>query len=187
MPDQYPVPGLPLGKGNDEFYLASSEKDMMRRISDILRRQGYVAVADLDGKTCFFLEPQGNPYKTVRTMQEIRDIRTLSPTYGRSFDELVQQAELLDEMLEDYGFDHLLTGTKLVRSGIEILNRDYSLIRPISKGLYRVLADRNNSTVKQVERNIRYAISRSRFNESNSVVLNRLLQEYQRKIQELAT
>ena len=163
---------------SEEFFLASSERETMRRISEILRRQGYVAVADLDGKTQFFLDPDANPYQAIRTMEIVRKQRRYSKsTYSDTLDSR-KRRRIMSNILESFGFNATLSGTELIHTSVLLLCDDYRLIKPISKGLYTVLADQYSMSTKQVERNIRYAIAQSELSESNSVALNRLLNEY---------
>lgn len=163
---------------SEEFFLASSERETMRRISEILRRQGYVAVADLDGKTQFFLDPDANPYQAIRTMEIIRKQRRYSKsTYADTLDSR-KRRRIMSNILESFGFNATLSGTELIHTSVLLLCDDYRLIKPISKGLYTVLADQYSMSTKQVERNIRYAIAQSELSESNSVALSRLLNEY---------
>lgn len=163
---------------SEEFFLASSERETMRRISEILRRQGYVAVADLDGKTQFFLDPDANPYQAIRTMEIVRKQRRYSKsTYSDTLDSR-KRRRIMSNILESFGFNATLSGTELIQTSVLLLCDDYRLIKPISKGLYTVLADQYSMSTKQVERNIRYAIAQSELSESNSVALSRLLNEY---------
>lgn len=163
---------------SEEFFLASSERETMRRISEILRRQGYVAVADLDGKTQFFLDPDANPYQAIRTMEIVRKQRRYSKsTYADTLDSR-KRRRIMSSILESFGFNATLSGTELIQTSVLLLCDDYRLIKPISKGLYTVLADQYSMSTKQVERNIRYAIAQSELSESNSVALSRLLNEY---------
>lgn len=163
---------------SEEFFLASSERETMRRISEILRRQGYVAVADLDGKTQFFLDPDANPYQAIRTMEIVRKQRRYSKsTYSDTLDSR-KRRRIMSNILESFGFNATLSGTELIHTSVLLLCDDYRLIKPISKGLYTVLADQYSMSTKQVERNIRYAIAQSELSESNSVALSRLLNEY---------
>lgn len=163
---------------SEEFFLASSERETMRRISEILRRQGYVAVADLDGKTQFFLDPDANPYQAIRTMEIVRKQRRYSKsTYSDTLDSR-KRRRIMSSILESFGFNATLSGTELIHTSVLLLCDDYRLIKPISKGLYTVLADQYSMSTKQVERNIRYAIAQSELSESNSVALSRLLNEY---------
>lgn len=161
----------------EEFYLAGTEREMLRRIGDIMKRQGYVAVADLDGRTHFFLDPQSNAYQAVRTIEKVhRDIKVRKGTYSK--EDLWKQQQIAEEILRSYGFNMNLSGSKLISEAVLLLNEDYRLIKPIAKGLYARLALQENADAKQIERNIRYAVASSALSESNSAAINRVFNEF---------
>lgn len=157
------------------FYLAGSEKDMMKRISDILRKQGYLGVAEPNGRTQFFLEADSNPY---RVLKRIRDAQLAYPSDSQSF--VHEDTQLIQAILKSQGFKRHLTGTDLLVQVLTMITRDQRIHRNSNTDIYHELQRITGRSPSQIERNIRYAISQSSMSGSVTAVLFDLTQLFWR-------
>jgi hypothetical protein len=62
----------------------------------------------------------------------------------------------IDSILERYAFNVHLRGYRLLQEMMRLIAEDVSLLNPISKRLYPLIAERYKMTPYQVERNVRY-------------------------------
>lgn len=158
------------------FYVAASDRDILSKVSDILRGQGYVGIADTSGEIHYIVDGRKNLYASVHHMQRIAEA---SQSYG--MDAVDIDETLLRETIEAVLYRHRipqnLKGYQLLRYILLIAAKDETIIRPISKVLYPKTAEHFSLTINQVDRIIRYATKQAGIEDGNASLITRLRDE----------
>lgn len=82
------------------------------------------------------------------------------------FDNLSKVQSLLNNLLRDMGFDAKYTGYNYLKQAILLCLEDRSMIKSLSGSVYPLIAQRYNTSVQNVNRNIRNLIDQSSKSES---------------------
>ena len=87
-------------------------------------------------------------YETVSTLLEDHS--------GEQVNYQLETQKLVNRVLNRYDFNQNLRGYRVLSTMLEMSLKDYSLLNPISKRLYRKVAEVFRVTPTQAERNVRY-------------------------------
>ncbi len=128
------------------------DQSILDRVNGLLCRDGIVSLSDVEGKTQYLIDA--------------RNKRELSANKLDSFIDSVSSCDIqlkaiIEEVLIEFGFNFALIGTRIYAD----LIRDTVIDMDFSKNMqqyYSVVSEHYGMSVLQVERNVRYAISKSR-------------------------
>ena len=144
------------------FYVAATDRELVRQITEIFGRRGYIGVSDGFGRMRYLVDGRDGAMsassRILGTAEEV--IRRKTEQDERL---LPYESAAITAVLDDSRLEPSLKGYRHLRFILSLTFRDDSLLRPITKTLYPAVADRFHSTVDQVERDVRYAIRRSGF------------------------
>lgn len=137
------------------FYLVASNRELLNHVEKLMNRQGLFGVMDSSGRVHYLVDGRkGSPYaarKVLATAENLIAEQTLHEHH--------HQAEVhlaVDNVLERYAFNFHLRGYRLLQEMMRVIAGDVSLLNPISKRLYPIIAEKYKMTPYQVERNVRY-------------------------------
>lgn len=144
------------------FHFASNDREMIEKVSDILKRTGHVSFSDSMGREHYLLDGRKGPREITRHIDFVSGL-----LQKRNRDDLEKVrpyfANAIDNVLEMSGMPNSLKGYRYVRYMLFRLIEDDSLISPMSKTLFPDMCDLYSCSSCQIERDIRYAIKKSRF------------------------
>lgn len=147
-------------KGNHGFYIASSDQDMLMRVSSIVDRYGYVGLMDTAGKIHYMVDGRrGSPY-AARRIREVAG-RLLSADQEMQQENLDRIMHSVDIVLGKELVPQHLKGYRYLRYMLHQTAADPSLLSPVTKTLYPDTAKYFRVKPAQIERDIRYAIKNS--------------------------
>ncbi len=143
------------------FYIACDDRSILNCVNAMLLNHGMVGISDTDGKTHFLIDGRrGGNY----VLQQVKDhVLMMKETFqpNNDYEEmLIKQA--IENVLKRYEFPRTLVGTELIRFALGKLYYEPKLIKCVSKGLYVEVGEAYRISVQQVERNIRYAVKKSK-------------------------
>lgn len=141
------------------FYLASSDRDLLNRVEQIMKQRGVIGLRDALGRIHYVVDGRRGPPFAARRVQEATEQYLVQ----RQFDDhhaLKQQGEAIDEILLGYRFVRTLRGYRFLRHALAIALNDPSTLHPMSKRLFPQAARHFRVSPHQVERNVRYLMDR---------------------------
>jgi len=145
------------------IYVVCSDKAMLEKINTMLSRRGIIGIADGEGNFHYFVDGRKRQGKAIADVNEIvirnaASIENNVPEYYIT--------SLLNEVLMFYDFDMTLMGTNAI---FEIVRR-MVIYRDVyyhgMRQLYGIACDVLKLSYEQAERDIRYSIRRSGFENS---------------------
>lgn len=142
------------------FYFASSDKELIEKVSVIMKRNGHVSFSDSMGREHYLLDGRsGAPVLT-------RNIYTVTKRIvDKNKDEHEKLrpyfAAAIEKTLEMSGLPSQLKGYRYIKFILSRLIEDETLVSPISKTVYPGLCEVFHCTTLQIERDMRYAIQKA--------------------------
>ena len=150
------------------IYIVCSDKNLLDKINTMLKRQGIVGVTDGEGRLHYMIDARKNTNNAVRQVNEfVKSSQEHLVSNPRTSAEKNIASDILEESIDDvmnfYCMDKTLMGTKVVvyllRHAILFGGFDKRNV----KELYLAAGWDLNLTYAQIERNVRYAFSKSKF------------------------
>ena len=147
------------------FYFASSDRDLIDKVSSIMKRNGHVSFSDSMGREHYLLDGRSGVPTLTRNIDGVTkrlvdknkdDYEQMRPYFFSAIDCILEQSRLPSQ----------LKGYRYIKFILNRLIEDDSLVSPISKTVYPSLCELYKCTPFQIERDIRYAILKSNFTTS---------------------
>jgi hypothetical protein len=148
------------------FYFASSDRELIEKVSSIMKRNGHISFSDSMGREHYLLDGRsGVPVLTRNIDTVTKRIVSKNKDEYESMRPFFSQA--IDQTLEASGLPNQLKGYRYIKFILYRLIEDDSLVSPISKTVYPGLCELYHCTSFQIERDIRYAIKKCAFADRN--------------------
>ncbi|MBO4637273.1 MAG: hypothetical protein J5685_09035, partial [Clostridiales bacterium] len=145
------------------IYVVCNDKALLETINNILRGNGVVGLQDRKGAMHFLVDARSDRMGAAFSVNDMivgggDDDRKSRERY----DDLDYSDDSIREVFLYYGFDLALIGTKALMYLVKqtLMGNDFDNVG--AKGMFEYVARTRESTFYQVERNVRYAISKSR-------------------------
>ena len=148
------------------FYFASSDRELMEKVSTIMKRNGHVSFSDSMGREHYLLDGRNGVPVLTRNIDSVTK-RIVSKNKDEYEKVRPFFSAAIDSILEASGLPSQLKGYRYVKFILYRLIEDDSLVSPISKTIYPSLCELYHCTPFQIERDIRYAIRKSACSSSN--------------------
>ncbi len=153
------------------IYVVCSDKKLLETINSMLKRQGIVGVTDTVGRTHYLLDARVNPGQAAKHITDFINTNSLvcanfdcdDSENEKAVDRLTKV--IIAETLRGYGFDLSLIGTKAIIVLIKILLKRDNMVSLCAKEMFLMAAEVMGQTYSQIERDIRYAIKKSSYNQ----------------------
>ncbi len=139
------------------FYIICNDKQILDNINTLMRRRGLVGVSDTAGRLHYLVDARQNIQAAAyQITKQATGHKNAEKNYS-SF----QILEAVEAVLSHWKIDRNLSGGRLLRFALLRSIGEPNLLSPVSKGIYPLAAKEFSLTTSQVERNIRYTLSRS--------------------------
>ena len=136
-------------------YLISSNRELLNHVEKIMNSQGVFGVMDAYGRVHYVLDARkGIPFVENKFNQTVSAV--IEDHRNEQMDYQLETQKLVNQVLDRYDFNKKLRGYRILFSMLELSLKDYSLLIPISKRLYKQVARVFRVTPTQAERNVRY-------------------------------
>lgn len=146
------------------FHLASSEKELVEKVSSIMKRNGHLSFSDSMGREHYIVDGRsGLPILTRNIDGVVRKLAERSKAQYGGNPEIRYTA--VDRTLEMSGIPSHLKGYRYIKYMLGRLLEDDTLISPISKTIYPEISRLYGCKSIQIDRDIRYAIAKSAFSD----------------------
>jgi hypothetical protein len=155
-------PGRADPKDELGFYVAGSDRELVRQITELFGKKGYVGVADGYGRMRYLVDGRTGPATAAS-----RVLGTADEAVRRKMEKderlLPYESAAITAVLDESRIDPALKGYRFVRYMLSLTFRDETLLRPITKTLHPAVAEHFRVKPEHVERDVRYAIRHSGF------------------------
>lgn len=171
------------------FYISAGSKDLLKHINGIMRRNGYLGLADGGGTIHYVIDGSKNLYETANNIEKLM-LDRLEKDYDKrsqAVEKYLEQRHQVDDIqtiLLDLGFKASLKGFLYLSHLLNILIEDANKPSSPDKVHYIMIAEKFNSTKAQVDRVINYALKKANYIESNAIAISELLNEVKQKLEE---
>ncbi len=137
------------------FYLVASNRELLNHVEKLMNRQGVFGVLDSSGRVHYLVDARrGSPLAARHVMATAGQLAVSNR--DRIRDEKRKIRAVVDRVLSRYGWNRQLRGYRLLGEILRCTATDVSLLNPISKRLYPLIAGQQGLKPHQVERNVRY-------------------------------
>ncbi len=164
-----------------EFFVSSNSRDVMRRLADILRKQGYLGLADGSGRTKYYFDGSRNLYETVSEFHAIMAEQSYVPptTLEREQeDKRKQEAEQAARgILNRIGMKMSLKGYLYLLKILQALLLSDGVALTPDKHIYGHLEVVYQTSRDSIDRAIHYALKQCGYHGANSILIPKLLVE----------
>lgn len=143
------------------FYFASSDRELIEKVSTIMKRNGHMSFSDSMGREHYLLDGRSGVPILTRNIDSVTkrivnknkdDYEKIRPFFSVA----------IDKTMEMSGLSNQLKGFRYIKFILFRLIEDDSLVSPISKTIYPSLCEIYHCTPYQIERDIRYAIQKTK-------------------------
>ena len=163
-------------KGEYGFFIACDDRSILNCVNAMLLSSGVVGLSDTDGRMHYLIDGRrGRNYAVQKVNENVLLLNERFQEEDKMEDILVSRA--IDRVLSRNGFRSNLIGTQLIHFCLMCLYRDPELIKSVSKRLYPMIETPYKMSSQQIERNIRYSITKSDFHLGGILVMLRVLRD----------
>ncbi|MHB1485082.1 MAG: sporulation initiation factor Spo0A C-terminal domain-containing protein [Saccharofermentanales bacterium] len=142
------------------FYLASSDRELIDKVSSIMKRNGHMTFCDSMGREHYLVD--GRSGVPVLKMNIDSVTRRIIDSNKDEHEKIKPYfAAAIEKTLEMSGLPKQLKGYRYIKFILFRLIEDETLVSPLSKTIYPGLCELFHCTTLQIERDIRYAIKRT--------------------------
>ena len=137
------------------FYVVCSDRMILDNINSLMKNRGFIGISDTAGRLHYMVDARYGVHSAVNhiTKEACRKM-----DYSSLSNACV--LETVEEVLSQYKMDRGLLGTRIIRFILVQSLRDPSLMTTVSKRLYPLAGKEFGISGAQVERNLRYTLSR---------------------------
>lgn len=164
-----------------EFYVSAGSKDLIRHLSFIMQRNGYVGLADGGGKMHYVVDGSKNLYETAANIRAVlREQREAFADENQGEAELRRKnliRDTVDDVLEARGFKPTLKGYIYLRALLRAMMTGREELTKPDKKVYAAVCERYNTGRKQLDRVIHYSLKKAGIAGSNSEAIMSLAEE----------
>lgn len=156
--------------GEKGVYVVCSDKALLDKINKMLKRQGIVGITDAEGKLHYMVDARKSPGHAARQVNDfvnsVRD-RSLNGVVGEIDVDIADMilCETIESVLQFYGIDRSLSGSKIISFILRYIMYNSKVERTNLKELYSISEWEFQMSYSQIERNVRYALHKSKFAE----------------------
>ena len=152
---------LPRKEAECGFFIACDDQAILKCVNAMLLNSGMLGLSDQDGKTHYLIDGRrGGNYVISQVKRQVFRLSEDQETKS-AYEEAFLSASI-DNVIHEYGLSPTLVGTQIIRALLILLYRDPGLLKCASKSLYPLVKKQFQMTPAQIERNLRYAIKKSR-------------------------
>lgn len=142
------------------FYFASSDRELIDKVSNIMKRNGHLSFSDSMGREHYLLDGRSGAPVLSRNIDTVT--KRLATKNKDEYEHLRPYfSKAIDETLEISGIPMHLKGYRYIKFMLYRIIEDDSLLSPLCKTLYPCICELYHCTNFQIERDIRYAIHKS--------------------------
>ncbi len=139
------------------FYLVASNRELLNHVENLMNRKGIFGIMDSSGRVHYLVDGRrGSPYAAKIIMTATGDL--IEDQLRQEYTHQNRIREAVDSVITRFDFNIHLRGYRLLIDMMRMVANDISLLNPISKRLYPLIAERYRLTAYQVERNVRYLL-----------------------------
>jgi len=137
------------------FYVVCNDRMILDNINSLMKNKGLIGISDTAGRMHYMIDARAGAYSAVHNITK-QAFRKLDHTTVSNSCIL----ETVEAVMTKHNMDRGLLGTRIIRYILVQSLRDPSLMTTVSKRLYPIAGKEFGISGSQVERNLRYTLSR---------------------------
>ena len=137
------------------FYVAASDRDVLAKVTDLMRRKGYVGMVDTAGRVHYLVDGRRNQSLATNSIDHIVSLR--EQTKPDLYVDAIVAEKRIEELLVELNIPTHLRGFAYLKFILLWLLENEGFIKPISKTVYPALAKHFKISNNKIDRVIRYA------------------------------
>ena len=166
----------PVDNGEYGFFIACDDRSILNCVNSMLLSSGVVGFSGTDGRMHYLIDGRrGRNYAVQKVNENVLLLKERFQEEDKMEEILISSA--IDRVLSRNGFRSNLIGTQLIHFCLMCLYRDPELIKSVSKRLYPMIETPYKMSSQQIERNIRYSITKSDFHLGGILVMLRVMRD----------
>ena len=143
------------------FHLTSNDLELVEKVSSIMKRNGHLSFCDSMGKEHYLVDGRKGVSVLSKNIdklaKKLSDEQIWRVTTENRFNSIA-----VEQTMSYSGIPRQLKGFRYLKYILCRLLEDEALISPISKTIYPEITERFQCTSLQIDRDIRYAVSKSK-------------------------
>lgn len=156
------------------FVLVANDKDLLIRLNEQFRKQGFIAVAAKPNQHVFYINSEQPPAmlssKILHLLSEQQFNWPQTSNNYRSF--CIARRKLIHALLHRFGLDETLLGYSIMKYMAEHLDCPPKELKPLNQNIYPQVATYFSVNVKQISRAVNYALSKANYKGNTMDMLN---------------
>ncbi|MDD2393003.1 MAG: sporulation initiation factor Spo0A C-terminal domain-containing protein [Eubacteriales bacterium] len=142
------------------FHLASSDNELVEKVSSIMKRKGHMTFSDSMGRQHYLVD--GRKGVTILSnnidgiARDLLDNNSQEAARRNKFN-----IESVEKVMKLSGIPGHLKGYRYIRLVLARLMENEALMSPLSKTIYPEISEKFRCTCMQIDRDVRYAVSKS--------------------------
>jgi hypothetical protein len=143
------------------FHLTSSDRELLDKVSKIMKRNGHISFSDSMGKEHYILDGRRGVGSLTQNIDDLTC--QIASKNKERYDQMKPYHQAaIDSVMDMSQIPSSLKGFRYIKHVLHRVIEDDSLISPLSKTVYPDLCEIYHCTPFQIERDIRYAIRKSK-------------------------
>ncbi len=142
------------------FHLASNDRDLVEKVSSIMKRNGHLTFCDSMGKEHYLVDGRSGVSSLSRNIdgiaRKLTEVNMLETARRSRYN-----SAAIEKTMTASGIPNHLRGHRYIRIILIRLMENESLISPLSKTIYPEISEMYQCSGLQIDRDIRYAVSHS--------------------------
>ena len=151
------------------FYIACDDRSILRCVNSMLLNKGILGLSDSDGRVHYLIDGRrGGSYVVDQMSRRLQEV-SLEQKEDTLLDDIFV-SHAIEAVIDKFELDPKLVGTQILHTILRELYYEPKLIKGVSKTLYPRIGQIFSMNNAQVERNLRYAIHKSRLGREKRVL-----------------
>jgi hypothetical protein len=139
------------------FFIAANDHEILHQVNQLINRQGMVGLMDTAGRVHYVIDGRrGPPFAARRILEASQRILRDRLLDSEDFQPLRHLA--VEQVLTNWQIPTQLKGYRYLRFMLQLAAGNDAELKPVSKTLYPAAADAFKVGIRQIERDIRYAL-----------------------------
>ncbi|NJP40001.1 hypothetical protein HCH52_02885 [Oscillospiraceae bacterium HV4-5-C5C] len=138
------------------FYITASDRDLLAKLTELMRQRGYIGVADTAGRMQYILDGRQNVYRAAHLVNEL--VKQQTAVYPETVPEAAVLRRLTAQVFKAHNLSSHLSGSRYLEYMLYLYLRDQDRCTLQCSHLYAETAKHYLTTASRVERDVRYML-----------------------------
>ncbi|MDD2213390.1 MAG: sporulation initiation factor Spo0A C-terminal domain-containing protein [Oscillospiraceae bacterium] len=138
------------------FYITASDRDLLAKLTELMRQRGYIGVADTAGRMQYILDGRKNVYRAAHLINEL--VKDQTAACQPAVPEVSVLRRLTAQVFRTHHLSRHLSGSRYLEYMLYLYLRESERCTLLCSHLYADTARHFLTTASRVERDVRYLL-----------------------------